>query len=249
MNSALAPQLSIILPMYNEGRIVEATLGALADYLDESGRRPSTQVVCAVTGDAGDRSLDIITALRPRFAQLRALDLGRRIGKGRTVRAGMLAATGRVRLFMDADLATPLHHIDRAVAAIEAGADVAVGVRDLLAMHDTAGRTALSVASHALVDMLVRTNLPDTQCGFKAFTAPAALRLFSRQQVMGWGFDFELIAMARRMGLQIASVPVPDWSDPRVESGLAGDSAVKVISSTLRELLRVRLSLWRRQYD
>ncbi len=246
--SSKSIKLSVVIPIYNEDRVLDATLTELEFYLREREMLDTTEVVCAVTCDGDDRSLDIAKAHASSFKHYQALDLGGRLGKGRTVAKGMLAAKGEHRLFTDADLATPAHHIPEMLEYLEAGSDVVIGVRNIKSMHDTFVRRVSSIISNALIQFLAAPGIKDTQCGFKGFTAEAAERIFKQQRVFGWGFDFEVIAMARKFKYKLSIVKIDDWSDPKGDAGLVGDSQLGAMVKTLRELAVVRMNVWRRLY-
>lgn len=205
-----AVDLSIIVPAFQEAKRIEPTLTTLAQWLDSHDYGVVEVVV--VTADSIDGTAGLVRKHAKRFAYFQLVEPGARAGKGRDVREGMLAARGKVRLFMDADLATPLHHIDAAVSAIAAGNDVAIAVRNLTTSH-TGVRRLLSGSGNLLVQAVLLPGIRDTQCGFKAFTAKAAEDIFTRITIMGWGFDMEALAIARIHGYKIATTPAPDWSD------------------------------------
>ena len=242
-------KLSIVIPIYNEDRVLDATLTELAFFLKDAELLESTEVVCAVTHDGEDRSLDIAKAHAEDFPHYQALDLGGRLGKGRTVAKGLLAAKGEYRLFTDADLATPAHHIPEMLERLEtAQGDMVIGVRNIRIMHETFVRRMSSMLSNALIQFMAAPGIRDTQCGFKGFSAKAAERIFSQQRIYGWGFDFETIAMARKFKYQMGTMKIDDWSDPKGDAGLVGDSQAVAMLKTLRELVVVRKNIWLRKY-
>ena len=240
--------LSIIIPIYNEERVLDATLTELEFYLAEMGMLDTTEVVCAVTSDGDDHSHEIAQLHSPNFAHCQVLDLGGRLGKGKTVAEGMMAAKGKYRIFTDADLATPAHHIPYMLELLEVGNEVVIGVRNLRVMHESLVRRVSSVVSNAIIQFLAAPGIKDTQCGFKRFSSEATQRIFSQQQVTGWGFDFEVIAMARRFRYKIGVMKIDDWSDPKGDAGLVGDSQLGAMLKTLRELAVVRKNVWRGLY-
>jgi len=234
--------LSIVIPAYAEARFLAGTLRALHAFL---GARAAATEVIVVTAEARDGTPAIAARELGRFPRGRQLRPGRKVGKGRDVRAGMLAARGDVVLFMDADLATPLCHIDAAIAAITAGADVAIGRRDIVRMHRELGKAWSSRLANALVQAVLLPGLGDTQCGFKAFRGEVVRSLFEPLATLGWGFDLEVLARARRAGLAICELPVPDWADPKGDAGLAGEIHWWARLRTLAELAGVVARLGR----
>jgi dolichyl-phosphate beta-glucosyltransferase len=134
------------------------------------------------------------------------------------VRRGMLAATGRVRLFSDADGSTPIDELDPLLQALAAGADIAIGSRYLAASRVTRPqpwcRRVWSRVVNRVVQRVLLPGVADTHCGFKAFTAAAA-HTFAACTVDGWSFDLEVLARARTQGLRIQEVPVRWENDAR----------------------------------
>ena len=162
--------------------------------------------------------------------RIKLIRLPRNCGKGYAVRAGMLQATGKLRLFTDADGATPITELERLLKAIDIGADVAIASR---AMKD--GSCTINAHLHrkvigAIFNFIVTTftvkGIHDTQCGFKLFTSEAAEAVFPRQHIDDFGFDVEILYLCQRSGYRIAEVPV-NWTD------IAG-SKVNVVWDSLR---------------
>jgi len=150
---------------------------------------------------------------------VRVLGLGpRNHGKGAAVRAGMLSAVGRFRLFTDADGATPIAELKRLEPALMAGADVVIGSRALpdpsVSVRSLPHRRRAGRAFNALVTALGLHGINDSQCGFKAFTARAALALFGALMTDGFGFDVEILLRARAAGYRVVEVAV-NWADQR----------------------------------
>jgi glycosyltransferase involved in cell wall biosynthesis len=218
--------LTVVLPAYNEARRLGPALDELFAYLDApplEGVHPRIDVL--VVDDGSSDGTDALVETRPEAA--RAADgeqarLGllrvRHAGKGSAVRSGMLAATGELVVFADADMATPPSELPKLVAALD-HADVALGSRiqpdgsDMRATQP-AYRRALGALFHLLASIWVVGDVKDTQAGFKGFTREAAQDLFSRQKVTSIVFDVELIHLARRRGYRIAVVPIR-WEDVR----------------------------------
>jgi dolichyl-phosphate beta-glucosyltransferase len=225
--------LTIVLPAYNEAERIEPALDELFGYL----RRRSDQARDGAPGAANlpveidvlvvdDGSTDDTVALVERRKEMTAPSNGLRLGllrvphggKGAAVRAGLLAATGDVVIFADADMATPPDQLPLLAAAL-AGNDVALGSRiqpDGSDMRATQPgyRRLLGKAFHVLASLWVVGPVQDTQCGFKGFSREAAHDLAARQKVTSIVFDVELIYLARRRGYRIAVVPIR-WFDKR----------------------------------
>ena len=218
--------LTLVLPAYNEATRLGPALDELFGYLDAptpEGVRPRIDVLVVDDGST-DSTADLVAA-RPEasrpvdgdLAHLRLLKVAH-AGKGSAVRSGMLAATGDLVVFADADMATPPSELPKLVAALEA-ADVALGSRiqpDGSDMRATQPRyrRILGALFHLMASLWVVGEVKDTQCGFKGFTHEAAQDLFSLQKVTSIVFDVELIHLARRRGYRIAIVPIR-WEDVR----------------------------------
>lgn len=232
------PELSIIIPAYQEAARIEDSLSQLGAYLKRH-RFTSAEVVLVIA-DSPDGTFDLAAQKADLFKNFRIVRSGPKVGKGHQVRIGMIEATGRYKLFMDADLATPLYYIGHVQKQIEQGADVIIAVRDLTSSHK-GWRKLLSSAGNLLVQGLLLPGIKDTQCGFKAFSEEAVEELFRRQTILGWGFDMEILAIARSRGYKIVKIEVPDWSDKPHGTFEAAMTAAAL--ETLIELLTI---LWRR---
>lgn len=239
--------LSIILPAYREANIIGQTLETLAAFLKT--RDYGTVEVLVVVADSPDGTAKIAESKASLFAAFRVVHAGPRVGKGRDVRLGMFEARGRYRVFMDADLATPLIHLDEVQRLSAEGTQVIIAVRDLVKIHKGLMRKAISSLGNIAAQVLILPGIKDTQCGFKAFEAEAAIAIFSRQTMLGWSFDAEILKIARLLKYRIALIEAPDWTDPKAEgTGLVGDSAIKAALKTFGDLLVVRWNVWLWRY-
>lgn len=230
------PRLSIVVPAFQEAKRIESTLETLAAYLKEH-KYQSTEVV-VVTADSPDGTAGLAQAKSALFDDFRFVSAGPKAGKGRDVRLGMLSAKGDYRIFMDADLATPLHHLETAQQLMDR-ADVAIAVRNLARSHHGIRRW-LSAGGNLLVRLLL-PGIKDSQCGFKMFSAEAAEEIFRRQTILGWGFDMEILTIARHLGYRVRTFDVADWADK--PDGTFEDHIGSAALQTLRELL----TIWRRK--
>lgn len=236
--TAQAPNLSVVVPAYNEVGRIEPTLRDIAAYL---GSLPDTAEVLVVDDGSSDGTAESVEAMSNEVPGLRVIRLPQNRGKGAAVRAGMLAARGRERLFMDADGSTPLSELERLRAAAQrtrGGADIvigSIGVRGREVSHpQSALRSRVGQLGNLVIQALVLPGIRDTQRGFKLFSAEAAEATFSRCEIDGWGFDVEALAIARAYGLRIVEVGVR-W-DHRPDGHVHGDAYL----SSLREVIGVR---------
>jgi len=212
-------------------------------------RRQGWNVEIIVVNDGSrDDTLDIVRRLMAQAPEIRLLENPGNRGKGYSVRNGMLNARGDILMFSDADLSSPVHESIKLIAAIGQGADIAFGSRWLLAATQTQRQSLLRQFVGRTYNVLLRLllGLPykDTQCGFKAFTRKAAEIIFTRQQIEGWGFDPELLYIARKFGLNMTEVAVEWANDDRSKINPIVDG-VKMFC----ELLKIRVNGMTSRYD
>jgi dolichyl-phosphate beta-glucosyltransferase len=218
-------QLSVVIPAYNERERLPRTVLETIRWCD--GEKLDFEVIIA-----DDGSKDETLALARQFEQsdhrVRAIACPH-LGKGAAVRMGMLNARGSRVLFMDADGATPLSEIPKLLTAIEAGNDVAVGSR----VMRRSGEVEIKALLHRrligrtfafFVNLFAFEGIADTQCGFKMFRAQAATAIFSRQKLVGFAFDVEILYIARQLSLSIAEIPVNWVAQPGSKVNLVTDS-------------------------
>jgi len=206
----LRRSISIIIPAYNEAQRLPGTMQKVQEYLSRSAWEFAEIVV--VDDGSRDGTAEVAQA-----AGARVLANPGNRGKGYTVRHGMLEAKGEWLLFTDADLSAPIDEMDKLWAATErAQAQVAIGSRavdrSLIGVRQPFFREAMGRVFNLV--MRVTTGLPfqDTQCGFKLFEARAAREIFGRQRLEGFGFDVEVLYIARWLGYRAVEVPVR-WND------------------------------------
>jgi dolichyl-phosphate beta-glucosyltransferase len=253
--------LTLVLPAYNEAERIGPALDELFDYLrdrdvglegpPDQAALPADIEVLVVDDGSTDATVGIVEARPEAAGAIEGVRLHvRRVphgGKGAAVRAGMLAATGDLVIFADADMATPPDQIPYLLHAL-VDHDVALGSRiqpDGSDMRATQPgyRRMLGKIFHALASIWVVGRVKDTQCGFKGFRREAAQDIFARQVVTSIVFDVELIYLARRRGYRIAIVPIR-WFDKRGSRMRAGAAlAVRVAW----DLFRIPLIHRRRQ--
>lgn len=201
------PPLSIILPAYNEEARLPVSLPTLLDFLKDRG---GDVEVLLVDDGSSDNTIAVAKDLLSGVPRTGVLRLGRHLGKGAAVRTGVAHATGHQIVFMDADMATDLSHLDPLLAKLD-HAQVAIGSRGAPGAV-TNGVTPSSDAAHRAFNQLARNatglGIMDFQCGFKAFRAPSAKLLFHLLHERGYAFDVELLALADRIGYDITELPV-----------------------------------------
>ncbi len=232
------PDLSVVIPAYNEERRLPPTLEKVRAYL---GKGTLTHEIVVVDDGSRDGTSDVA---RAHGATVVRNDGNR--GKGYAARRGMLLAQGRRRLMTDADLSTPIEDLPRLMAAIDGGYDVAIASRALpgsnVEVRQSAYREAMGRMFNLCVRVLAVPGLHDTQCGFKLFSAEAAEASFAPLQLDGFSFDVEALFVARRRGYRIAEVPVTWRNDEATRVGpLNGLRA-------FLDLGRIRVNGWRGRY-
>ncbi|MBD3291526.1 MAG: glycosyltransferase [Armatimonadia bacterium] len=210
MNQQEPVELSVVIPAYNEEDRLGPTLEAVTTYLDE---QPWPTELIVVDDGSTDATAELASDLLEEGPiPGRVLVNEQNRGKGYSVRRGMTESEGRLALFSDADLSTPIEHTADLRDAIEAGADVAVGSRalrdsDVKVRQPWARQTAGKMFS-LVQRSILGSGIRDTQCGFKMFTREAVEAVFPHQQLERWAFDAEIIMIAQRLGLTVVEVPV-----------------------------------------
>lgn len=233
------PRLSIVIPAYNEERRLPRTLDRLHAYLQ---RQPYTWEIIVVSNASQDRTDEVVRERQGSIPNLQLLSLTGK-GKGMAVRAGVLRSWGEVAFICDADLSMPPETLARFLEAIEL-VDVVVGSREATGARrfdEPWQRHFMGRAFNYVVKVVGVKGIKDTQCGFKAFRRDVARVLFGQQYVTGWGFDVEVLFLARKFGYAIAELPI-DWyfdADSRVRPGVDTLNMVtEVCMIRLRSALR-----------
>ena len=200
---------SIVIPAYNESSRLRPTLDELLRYVEE---RQWDVEILVVNDGSRDDTADIVREYAQAHPQILLVENPGNRGKGYSVRNGMLHARGAICLFTDADLSSPISEAPKLFDAIAAGADIAIGSRWLRADLQTERQPLYRQLFGRIFNLVLRVflglNFADTQCGFKAFRREAAQRIFPLQRIERWGFDPEILFLARRLGFSVKEVPV-----------------------------------------
>lgn len=211
MNDSASPYLSVIIPAYNEEKRILTTLEAAYAYLT---RQPYSWELLVVLDGPRDDTLGVVRRFAAGKAHIRWIDRAQNRGKGYTVREGMLAAQGAVRLFTDADNSTDISHFEQMQPLLAAGHNVVIASRDgkdatgaQQAVPQSSFKRFLGNLANLFIQLIAVPGIWDTQCGFKAFDAAAAERIFGVATVDGWAFDIEALALARRYRLRVGIIP------------------------------------------
>ena len=206
---AAQPHCSIVVPAYNESSRLGATLQQILEHV----RREHWNAEVVVVDDGSrDETFEIAGRFAAGHPQVRVIQNPGNQGKGYAVRNGMMQAKGKILLFTDADLSSPISESTKLFAALEGGADVAIGSRwlnpALQFQRQSVTRQVLSRMFNLYLRGVLLFPYRDTQCGFKAFTRRAAAMIFPLQRIRRWGFDPEVLYLAHRQRLKVAEVPV-----------------------------------------
>jgi glycosyltransferase involved in cell wall biosynthesis len=205
----LAATYSIVIPAYNESARIRATLDKVLAHIGERGWNAE---VLIVNDGSSDDTAQIVQQYASQHPALRLLENPGNRGKGYSVRNGMLHASGEWMLFSDADLSSPIEEADKLMAALAGGADVAMGSRwlrkELQTQPQPLYRQFYGRIFNVALRIILGLHYRDTQCGFKAFTRQSTDLIFPLQHIERWGFDPELLFLARKFGLKVEEVPV-----------------------------------------
>lgn len=237
------PALSVVIPAYNEERRLGETLRRVDAFL---APLPADYELIVVDDGSSDGTAAAARAFSPARGRLRLLRNRRNRGKGASVRRGLAAARGGRVLFSDADLSTPITELPRLDAALDRGAAVAIGSRAVrgsrVLIPQPLYRMLMGKIFNRFVQLLVLPGLHDTQCGFKLFTREAARAIFRRQTLCGFGFDVEVLYLARRQGWAVAEVPV-EWRNSLQSRVSPGRDSLRMFLDLFRILARHRRSV------
>lgn len=203
--------ISIVIPAYNEQERLPGTLARVVDFLSHS--RWSDWEVLVIDDGSTDQTAQVARGFEARCTRVRLLQNERNMGKGYAVRRGMLAARSEWVLFTDADLSAPIEELERLWQAVQGqAADGAIGSRaldrSLIEIHQSWFREQAGRVFNLAVRLLTGLPFYDTQCGFKLFSQRLVEDVFPRQKLHGFGFDVEVLFLARKLGYRVIEVPV-----------------------------------------
>ncbi len=232
----MPPTYSIVIPAYNEGARLGASLEKVLAYVHAQGWDAE---IIVVNDGSRDNTAEIVMNAMAKDSIVKLLENPGNRGKGYSVRNGVLHAQGRIILFTDADLSAPIEEAPRLLGALDSGADIAIGSRWLRAETQTQRQPLHRQLFGRIFNLMLRVSLglqfADTQCGFKAFKRAAAKAIFPLQKIERWGFDPEILFLARKLGFKVEEVPVL-WG----HSGGARINPLIDGARMFQEMLRVR---------
>jgi len=240
----MKPFLSVIIPAYNEAKRLSLTLIDIDRHLSKA--EYSYEIIVDNDGST-DATADVVKRFSHLIKNLRLIENKENYGKGFVVRQGMLQAKGNWRLFTDADNSTSIDQFEKMLPFFKEGYEVVIGSRAvkgaILDPPQPWYKRILGRFSNWLIQILLLPGIKDSQCGFKCFSEEAAEKIFSLAKIDRWGFDMEILALAKKLGYKIKEIPVIWKNDLR--------SAVKFgdYFSTFKDLLKITCWLKRNKYQ
>jgi dolichyl-phosphate beta-glucosyltransferase len=236
--------LSIVIPAYNEAKRIGLTLKSVGKYMADKDYQYE---IIVVNDGSQDGTREIVEGLKSEVSNIKVVDYADNKGKGYAVRQGMLKAIGDVRLFMDADNSTTIDNLDRMKEYMDNGFDVAIasiGAKGSKSIgHEPFYRRFFGKVGNLFIRFIAVSGIKDTQRGFKVFTARSADVIFNRARENGWGFDVEILAIAKSLGFKIKEVPVVWNNNPDSKVSL------RIYPRVLISTIRVRFNLLFGKYD
>jgi len=243
----LDPTYSIVVPAYNESARLGSSLDKILSYIARQKWSAEVEVIVVNDGSRDDTA-QIVRRLAQKNSALRLVENPGNRGKGYSVRNGMLQARGQVVVFSDADLSSPIEELPKLLNALSGGADIAIGSRWLQSELQTQRQPIHRQLFGRIFNLLLRITLSlhfkDTQCGFKAFQKTAVQRIFPLQKIERWGFDPEILFLARKFGFRVQEVPVA-WAH-------SGGTRIHPLTDGSRmfwDMLRIRWNDLTGKYD
>jgi dolichyl-phosphate beta-glucosyltransferase len=219
-----APELSVIIPSYNEQQRLPATLSSIAAYIRSSKRKIE---VIVVDDGSRDNTVAVAEKFRNEIPSLRVVSNDKNRGKGYSVRHGMQVARGEIVLFTDADLSAPIEEVEKLLPAMKTN-DVAIGSRAIdrsqITVHESPFREFAGIIFNKIVRLILWLPFVDTQCGFKAFRRVPCKIIFEQQTIDRFGFDPELLYLARHHGLHAVEISVRWGHSPATKVSMMRDS-------------------------
>lgn len=237
------PFLSVIIPAYNEAKRIPLTLIDIDKHL--SKEEYSYEIVVVDDGST-DETAEIVRRFTPLIKNLKLIQAEHK-GKGAAVQKGMQGSHGTMRLFTDADNSTSIDQFNAMLPHFKEGYAVVIGSRGVSGAvcnpPQSLWRQAVGKVGNLLIRGIAVPGISDTQCGFKAFTEDAVMRLFPHLRIDGWGFDIETLSLAKESGLKIKEVPVSWKNSPFSHLGLFDYPRV------LWETLKIRWWIKKNYYE
>ncbi len=237
------PFLSVIIPAYNEAKRLPVTLIDVDKHLKS---QEYSYEILVVNDGSKDATADVVRRFEPLISNLKLIDNAENHGKGWVVRQGMLMAKGNWRLFMDADNSTSVVEFNKMLPYFKSGYDVVIASRDAKGSRTLPPqpwyKRILGNIGNIIIQILLLPGFWDTQCGFKCLSGEAAEKVFPLAKIDRWGFDPEILALARTLGYKIKEIPILWVNDIR------SHVSAKAYLQVLIEVVKVRWWLWTGAY-
>lgn len=237
--------LSVIIPAYNEEKHIRKTVESIYQCLSSKNLEHE---ILVVSDGSTDKTNDIVRLLKTELSTLELVEFETNKGKGFAVKMGMLKAKGQYRLFTDADNATSIDHIEKMMPFFGQGYGVVIGSIAVKGSVIASGsepvwRRLFGTMGNLFIQIMAVPGISDTQRGFKVITAEAANKIFPKMTIDRWGFDIEMLALARKFGYKIKEVPVNWKNDP------ASHVKLSTYFEVLTETVKIRWNLMTGKYD
>ena len=237
--------LSVVIPAYNEEKRIGETLKSIDGYLS---RQNYDYEIIVVSDGSKDNTASLVRSTEQSIKGLRLIENNNNHGKGYVVKQGILEAKGDLRLFTDADNSTSIDHLDKFIPYINNGYDIVIGSIAVEGHKVASGsepiwRRVAGKMGNLFIQIMAVPGVHDTQRGFKLFTSKSAQEIFPKLTIVRWGFDVEVLALARKFQYKIKELPV-DWkNDPNSKVGL------KAYFQVLLETVKIRWNLMIGRYN
>jgi dolichyl-phosphate beta-glucosyltransferase len=236
--------VSVIVPAYNEQRRISKTLGAINDYFSNT---PLARQIIVVDDGSEDNTSDVVEKLKKDIRDLSIIKYHPNHGKGHAIKKGIEASHGKYILFIDADNSTPIEEFEKFYPLLK-DSQVVIGSRYIsgsaIVVKQPNYRVFIGRLGNKLIQFFLLDGITDTQCGFKAFQHDAAKQIFGRMKVNRFGFDIEILSIARLLNFTVTEMPVSWYNSP--------GSRIRPIKDALRtfgELIYIKLNLWGGRYS
>lgn len=239
----MKPYLSVIIPAYNEAKRLPTTLIDIDRHLS---RADYSYEIIVVDNNSKDATSEVVKSFSHLIKNLRLIKVSL-AGKGGAVKEGMLQAKGVIRLFTDADNSTSIDQFAKMTPCFKEGYFVVIGSRDVegakLVPPQPWYRRLSGNVGNIIIQVLLLPGIWDTQCGFKAFTEEAVLKIFPNLKTNRWGFDVEVLTLAKKLGYKIKEIPVVWVNDPFSSVGISAYIQVLI------DVLKIKWWVMTNQYE
>lgn len=233
--------LSIIVPAYNEEKNLEKNINKYNEYLNQQSY--DYEIIIVNDGSVDDTK-KIANKLALKNKKIKLINNKINKGKGAAVRTGLMSATGDFRLFIDADGATSINHLDKVWPCFKNGYNIVIGSRSAKdangayqAKPQPAWKRLLGACGNHFIQFLTIKGIHDTQCGFKILTKEAVLKIAPKMTINRWLFDTEMLVIAEAHGYKIAKIPVEWFNSPNSRVGIKG------YFSSLKDIVKIKYNL------